>query len=45
MNKKYIITGLVGLGIGVGAWFVYNWWRNRNTRTIKHGSFEIIVEE
>ncbi len=45
MNKKYVITGIVGLGIGVGAWYLYNWWKYRNTEVIRDGSFEIIVEK
>lgn len=45
MNKKYVITGLVGLGIGVTAWFIYDWWRNRNKEVIRGGSFEILVDK
>ena len=43
MNKKYIITGAIGLGLGVGAWFFYRWYKHRNDEVIKDGSFTINV--
>jgi len=43
MKKKYLITGLVGLGIGVGLWFVIK--GNKKKKVIQEGSFTITVEE
>lgn len=42
MKKKYIITGLIGLGLGVGLWFMLK--GNKKTKKIKDGSFTIEVE-
>jgi hypothetical protein len=43
MKKEYIITGIIGLGLGVALWFVIK--GNRKRRQIKEGSFTINVEE
>ena len=43
MKKKYLITGLIGLGLGVGLWFIMK--GNKKTKKIKEGSFTIEVEE
>jgi hypothetical protein len=43
MKKEYVITGLIGLGIGVALWFVIK--GNRKRKQIKEGSFIINVNE
>lgn len=44
MKKRYLIIGLIGLILGVGSWFAYQWWRNRNIEVIREGSFEITID-
>jgi hypothetical protein len=43
MKKKYIITGLIGLALGVGIWFIVN--KKKKTRVIKEGTFIIEVDD
>lgn len=44
MKKKYIITGIIGLALGVGIWF-YVKGRKKKTRVIKEGTFTIEVDD
>lgn len=43
MKKKYIITGLIGLALGVGLWFYLK--GEKKKRIIKEGTFTIEVDE
>ena len=43
MKKKYIITGIIGLALGVGIWFYVK--GRKKTRVIKEGTFTIEVDE
>lgn len=43
MKKKYIVTGLIGLALGVGIWFYVK--GRKKTRVIKEGTFTIEVDE
>jgi len=44
MKKKYIITGVIGLAIGVGIWFLVNN-NKKKTRVIREGTFIIEVDD
>jgi len=44
MKKKYIITGVIGLALGVGIWFIVNN-KKKKTRVIREGTFIIEVDD
>jgi hypothetical protein len=43
MKKQYIITGIIGLALGVGIWFYVK--GRKKKRIVREGTFIIEVEE